>query len=168
MSSLSSALLALLLALHVVGTASWVRPTIGLQSPHPRAAALRANQFDSWWEERRALNTLHNARKQVPASDAPTLERNVESVALVLTEFVRSDYARQCFNHCNAQPTDYGQLEGMFQMVRLADKKLVVKLRRAFDERNDALLDRLTRYLRARIPEIGEIHAIHREGQDIY
>ena len=96
------------------------------------------------------------------------LEFNRESVALVLTEFVRSDYARQHFNRISADGTDYGQVGGMFEQVELVDSKLlVVKLKRAFNERNEAILDRLSRYFRVRIPRIKQIHAKHRDGIDI-
>ena len=46
--------------------------------------------------------------------------------------------------------------------------KLVLQLKKAFNERNTALLDRLARYLRARIPEVRSIHALHRDGEDIF
>ena len=80
----------------------------------------------------------------------------VESVddllAVVLSEFVQSDYARECCNYCNIMPLDYGQVEGMFESLQRTDTKLVVKLKRNFEQRNVQLLDKLAKHLRARLP----------------
>ena len=128
-------------------------------APSSRAGTARANEFDQWWAARRAQSIE-------PALDA--LELNVDSVTLVFKEFVQSDYARQVCNKFNVQPTDYGQIQGMFASVQLVDAKLVVRLRSTFDERNTALLDRLSRYLRVRIPQIKALQALHGDGLDIY
>lgn len=56
----------------------------------------------------------------------------------------------------------------MFESVRLVNAKLVLKLKPVMDERNTNVLDRLSRYIRVRIPQIAEIHALHRDGMDIY
>ena len=136
---------------------------------HARSATtLRANEFDVWWEQRRARNTLHSGKKAHVAASLETLPLNRDSVVLVVSQFVQSDYCRACCNRLNVDGTDYGQIEGMFEYVQIAEPKLVLKVKRTFGERNTALLDRLTRYLRARIPAIKEIHAMHREGRDIY
>ena len=91
-----------------------------------------------------------------------------ESVALVLTAFVRSEYARQVCNFRNVEPTEHGRIDGMFETVQLGDAKLVLRLKRVFDERNVHLLERLALYMRAKIPQIKQIHALHRDGMDIY
>ena len=133
---------------------------------------LRANEFDIWWEVRRKSNIVHDGKRaaDTPAADAPAaLQMGRESVTLVLNEFVKSDYARQVCNHRNVEPTDYGEIAGMFETVRLVDSSRVkVKLKRIFEERNEALLDRVSRYIKVRIPQIKEIHAVHRDGVDVY
>jgi len=73
---------------------------------------------------------------------------------LVLTEFVLSDYARSLCSYCNVQPTDYGQIDGMFESVRLSERKIIVQVKRPFMQRSTPLLDRLALYLGARIPEL--------------
>jgi hypothetical protein len=153
--------------LHFVGSASAFWNSALSPPSQARSPPVHANEFDIWWEERRARN-----RKQEP-TPSPTLEAlqlDRDSVALVLTEFVRSDYARQTCNNCNVMDVmDYGQIDGMFESVRLVNTKIEVKLKRTFGERNEALLDRLAMYLRARIPQPRlQIHAMHRDGEDIY
>ena len=109
------------------------------------------------------------AQAQAQTQPPQALELSLDNVAQVLSEFVRSDYARQCFNHVNAQPTDYGQIDGMFESVELLNTRLNIKLRQSFGERNNALLERISLYLRARIPRPRlEIHALHRDGMDIW
>ena len=98
-------------------------------------------------------HTSPQALSMQPAP-APKAQTDGGSVALVLTEFVRSDYARQLFDYCNVQPTDYGQLGGMFESVQLVDTKLVIKLSRAVEQRSDKVLDRLAKHLRTRMPQI--------------
>ena len=93
---------------------------------------------------------------------------NKDSVVLVLSEFVRSDYARTTCNYCNVQPTDYGQIGGMFECVVVADHKIEVKMQQAFSDAKSHLLDRLSMYFRARICNFSEMHALHRDGRDIY
>jgi len=97
-----------------------------------------------------------------------TLELDGATFGRVLKEFVLSDYARGVFKTAGVQPTDYGLIEGMFSSVWLVEGGVEVRLKRAFDERNDALLDRLAKYCRARIPKIGTIYTLHRDGKDIY
>ena len=76
--------------LHFAGDAYAFCPSLSgdrFLSQRPRAfPALRAvNEFDAWWELRGALSL-----------DAPgALPLNTDSVALVLTEFVNSDFARR-------------------------------------------------------------------------
>ena len=52
--------------------------------------------------------------------------------------------------------------------MQLGEAKLVLRLKRVFDERNTHLLERLALYLRAKIPQIKQVHALHRDGMDIY
>ena len=85
---------------------------------------------------------------QAPAPTAAP-RADVSSVAEVFTEFVNSDYARQLCNYCNVQPTDYGIVSGMFETIRVDENKLVVKLKFAFEQRSEKLLDRLQKHLRA-------------------
>ena len=157
--------------IHLGGSASAFCPTNHKLSPFPRSPLLlRANVFDAWWEERRAQGTPH-ARHQSPTPSIlpEPLQLDRENLIEVLYEFVRSDYAKQKCNHFNIQPvTDWGQIGGMFVMVKISGCNINLRLKGAFNERNEALLDRLARYLRARIPEIVELHAVHREGRDIY
>jgi len=95
---------------------------------------------------------------QAPAPDSldaigrPAAESVDELLAVVLSEFVQSDYARECCNYCNIMPLDYGQVEGMFESLQRIDTKLVVKLKRNFEQRNVQLLDKLAKHLRARMP----------------
>ena len=157
--------------LHFFGSASAFCPSASGTLSYPRVRsppAIRANEFDDWWAARRARNTVgQQVRPQAEASEALELER--ENVALVLTEFVRSDYARQVCNHHNLSPTDFGQLSGMFEYVKLAGRSTIeLKLKKIIDETNEGVLDRVTKYLRERIPSIVEIHAIHRDGRNIY
>jgi hypothetical protein len=97
------------------------------------------------------------------------LPLNVESVTEVLTDFVRSRYAWETFNYASVQcVTDYGTLEGMFQNVQIKEGgKIVITMKPVFSSM-EGLLDRMTTYLRARIPQIVAIHAMHRDGFDIY
>ena len=160
----------------VVGASAFVARA-PLRTQTRAIAVLQANEFDVWWEQRRKRGTggkhvgaAAAAAAATASSTAPDqLQLSVEKVSLVLSEFVRSTYARQCFNNVQAPGTDYGTIEGMFEYVRLAEGgTLVLKLKRSFNERNEALLDRLSRYLRERIPQVKAIHAQHRDGMDIY
>ena len=96
--------------------------------------------------------------EQVPAAEPvdaigrPATESVDDLLAVVLSEFVQSDYARECRNYCNIMPLDYGQVEGMFESLQRIDTKLVVKLKRNFEQRNVQLLDKLAKHLRARLP----------------
>jgi hypothetical protein len=138
-------------------------------SQRVRSARSQPSDFDLWWEQRRARNTLHNGQLEAgpTAQDGP-LPFDVESVGLVLSAFVRSEYARQVCNVRNLEPTEHGRVDGMFEKVQLGEAKLVLRLKRVFDERNTHLLERLALYLRAKIPQIKQVHALHRDGMDIY
>ena len=147
-------------------SAAFICPMHRAPLSRARGAAPRANEFDVWWANRRSQNIMQQVPARAPALD--TLQLDVNSVTIVFKEFVQSDYARQLCNRYNVQPTDYGQIQGMFDSVQLVDTKLVVRLSPTFDERNTALLDRLSRYLRVRIPQLNTLQALHRDGLDIY
>lgn len=149
-------------------------PRAPARSPTPTA-----NEFDTWWQQRRAqqiaaaasaaaaTNAGGQPTQQAPADACLQLDR--DSVAQVLTTFVQSDYATQVFNHAGVQSvTDYGTIPGMFETVRLIDAKVELKLKRAFEGSSLALLDRCSRYMRARIPDLREIHSVTRDGLDIW
>ena len=138
-------------------------------SQRVRSTRSQRSDFDLWWEQRRARNTLHNGQLEprLTAQEGP-LPLDVESVGLVLSAFVRSEYARQVCNVRNLEPTEHGRVDGMFEKVQLGEAKLVLRLKRVFDERNTHLLERLALYLRAKIPQIKQVHALHRDGMDIY
>lgn len=224
------------LLLQFAGRTLAFSPSIaGSLSPSPRARfpALRANEYDVWWQEHRARNTLTgnqvsahmaaskatsaaydtgtaagraalraakaeaaNAAAQAAAvpgaakatgmPDALQLDENFwwtndmlssedgywypppsSSVAHVLITFVQSDYARTVFNYRSAAGTDYGRLGGMFDYVRLVDNRLELKVKQSF-QNVQGLFDRLSKYIRARIPQIKEIHEMHRDGMTIH
>lgn len=122
-----------------------------------RFSTAHSNDFDRFWEQRRA------------ECDAPALlPLDAESVDHVLLEFVRSDFCKQLFDYRSIQPTDYGCIHGMFESVKLVDSVLMVKLKPAFGETNASLLDRMVRYLRARVSGVREVHVMHRDGRTIY
>eukprot|EP00322_Chrysochromulina_rotalis_P011501 CAMPEP_0115849154 /NCGR_PEP_ID=MMETSP0287-20121206/11302_1 /TAXON_ID=412157 /ORGANISM="Chrysochromulina rotalis, Strain UIO044" /LENGTH=236 /DNA_ID=CAMNT_0003303111 /DNA_START=40 /DNA_END=750 /DNA_ORIENTATION=+ len=78
-----------------------------------------------------------------------------DSVVAALSEFVNTPYARQQCQYCGAGPTDYGQVWGMFETVRLVENnKLKVKLHRSFEQRADKLLDMLAKHLRKSLPQL--------------
>ncbi|EOD11982.1 hypothetical protein EMIHUDRAFT_120222 [Emiliania huxleyi CCMP1516] len=87
------------------------------------------------------------------------------SVGVVLTEFVQSDYARAVFNTRRVGGSDYGQIHGMFDSVRLVGTRLELKPRQAC-ENVEGLFDRLAKYLRARIPQIKDVVEIIRDGEN--
>ena len=87
-------------------------------------------------------------------------------VALVLTEFVQSDYARQVFNCARVGGTDYGQIRGMFESVRLRGGILELTFTKAC-QNVEGLTERLAAYLRAKVPQISAIHQMHRDGMNI-
>ena len=92
------------------------------------------------------------AAEPLDAIGRPAAESVDDLLAVVLSEFVQSDYARECCNYCNIMPLDYGQVEGMFESLQRIDTKLVVKLKRNFEQRNVQLLDKLAKHLRASLP----------------
>ena len=174
---------ALVSLLAISESAAFCTHTRGACAPSPRAARSPtplANEFDTWWDQRRARQIAaaaaaaaaanaagQQAHQAAPAEARLGLDR--DSVALVLSEFVQSDYATQVFNHAGVQSvTDYGTIPGMFETVRLIDAKVELKLKRAFEGSSLTLLDRCSRYMRARIPELREIHSVTRDGVDIW
>ena len=132
-----------------------------------RTLPVRANEYDDWWNERRARSTLQNGKLVNAPDPTETLQLERDNIVLVLSEFVRSDYARVLCNHCQVSPTDYGKINGMFEQVQLGDGKVVVRLKRVF-ETNEGLMDRCAKYLRARIPQVRTVELVHRDGRDIY
>ena len=93
-------------------------------STAPARAHARANEYDTWWIDRRA----HSRHEPEPAPAAGTLPLDNDNLALVLTEFVRSDYARQVFNYCSyGDVAELGQIDGMFDGVQLSGAKVVLK-----------------------------------------
>ena len=157
-----------------------------------RAFEPHASVYDTWWENRQAANLVgRDGKRGPPANPPPGLPLDEDffwrsdftvrgepvgpsgsSIRQALQEFVESAYARTLCNRFNVSPTDYGQIDGMFQTVTLSDARLKLRLKQAFNERNEALMDRLSRYLRVRVPDLREIQAVHgapgREGLDIY
>jgi len=139
-----------------------------------RAEAQReGNAFDAWWEGRADAGEGGGGGGRgeggpLPSSAPPGPD--AASVAEVLSEFAASSYARKMCGYCQVPPTDYGRIGGMLEYVRIegGGRRIVLSLRRAFDEKGGAVLDRISRYLRARIPSIAEIHAVHGTGRDIY
>ena len=163
---------------HLGGSSSAFCPVPGARRRDAAVAPLRSmstsaaeNAFDAWWAERRRCNTLHNGRTSRSPPAVVTLELGPESVGQVMSEFVGSRYARTACNNAGAQvsPTDHGKVGGMFEYVNVYKEGMVVlKLKQAFDERNEELLGRVSKYLRVKIPQIVEIRAMHRDGRDIY
>ena len=88
------------------------------------------------------------------------------SIGLVLTEFVESSYAKAVMSNGRIDENDRGTVRGMFAEVRLSDGTLELTMGPAM-ENIEGLLDRLSRYLRARIPQIKEIHQMLRDGRNI-
>lgn len=131
-----------------------------------------AGQFDNWWMERRGRTgdiSLDNRPSHGTASTADGLALTRENLSLVLTEFVQSDFCRQACNYCMVEGTAYGQVDGMFEYVRIRGARIDVKIRRSFEQRRMVLLDRLAKYLRARFPnQIAEITTQSRDGTEIF
>ena len=90
------------------------------------------------------------AAQQAPPGGAGQLDG--ELVTQVLMEFCQSDYVRTVCQAVNAAPTDYGQIWGLFESVRLNDRRLVVQLKRSFEQKSETLLDKLSKHLRRRLP----------------
>jgi hypothetical protein len=137
---------------------------------HPVALGPTGNVYDEWFEERRSRNRVSSTETQEQQAQAlQPLPVDVASVSQVLTEFVESRYAWDTFNYANIQcVTDYGTLEGMFQRVQVKeDGTIVLKMKPAFSSM-EGLLDRVTTYLRARMPQVAQVHAVHRDGFDIH
>ena len=90
------------------------------------------------------------AAAQAPPGGAGQLDG--ELVTQVLMEFCQTDYVRTVCQAVNAAPTDYGQIWGLFESVRLNDRRLVVQLKRSFEQKSETLLDKLSKHLRRRLP----------------
>lgn len=88
------------------------------------------------------------------------------SVGRVLTEFVGSKYANALFNTYGTVATDYAEVRGIFDCVRLRDGVLELTLKNTYAN-VEGLMDRLAVYLRARLPQLTGIHQMHREGMNI-
>ena len=56
----------------------------------------------------------------------------------------------------------------MFERVEVNGGRVTISLKRAFGESNEGLLDRISKYLRGRIPHLGEIQVVHKDGREIY
>ena len=100
-------------------------------------------------------------RPSAPRPAAPA-QPDGESVALVLQEFVQSDYARQLCDYCNVPGTDYGRLSAMFESVKLLGTTMEIKLAQRFEQRSAKLLDRLAKHLRTRMPQLQRLSYEHR------
>ena len=135
-------------------------------------AAIHANVYDDWWEDRRSRNLVGRAQSQVPSPPALVLEPlpfDEEGVTQALAEFVNSEYALTVFRFRQCSPTDFGEVFGMFYSVELVgESKILLRLKQVFDERNTDLLERVARYLRARIPDVKQVTGVHRDGTDMY
>ena len=88
------------------------------------------------------------------------------SVGIVLSEFVRSDFAQAIFNNYQVTPTDHGQIRGMFESVRLRDGTLELTMKQSVAN-VEGLVERLAMYLRVRLPQLRGIHQMHRDGMNI-
>ena len=100
--------------------------------------------------------------RQARPTAPDALQPDGESVALVLQEFVQSDYARQLCDYCNVPGTDYGRMAAMFESVRLLGGTIEIKLAQRFEQRSAKLLDRLAKHLRTRMPQLQRLSYEHR------
>tara|TARA_B100000795_G_scaffold71767_1_gene50524 strand:+ start:997 stop:1671 length:675 start_codon:yes stop_codon:yes gene_type:complete len=127
------------------------QPPAQAQAP-PAQYAEQAQAPPAQYAEQAPAPAPAPATESLDAIGRPAVESVDDLLAVVLSEFVQSDYARECCNYCNIMPLDYGQVEGMFESLQRTDTKLVVKLKRNFEQRNVQLLDKLAKHLRARLP----------------
>ena len=98
-----------------------------------------------------------------------TLPLDKVHLAQALTEFVESDFVHTMFLYFDIQEvTSYGTLRGVFESVDLNGWTITLRLNRSFDAKKGQLLDRLSKYLRARLGRRVQIHALHRDGRDIW
>ena len=112
---------------------------------------------DFWWTRPNMAGEVSEMGWMPPASS---------SIGLVLTDFVESTYAKAVFNNARVDGTDRATVRGMFSEVRLRDGTLELTMKPAF-ENIEGLLDRLSKYLRAKVPQIKEIHQMLRDGRNI-
>jgi hypothetical protein len=125
------------------------------------------NEFDLWWVESRRPNVRNGEVIQSQGWRPEALPFDRASVTKIFTDFVQSDFAKQTSNICNINPTDYGRIEGMFEFVRLENPRLVLKLKKNFQGRAGVIFDRLAKYIHVRIPQVAEIHSLHKDGVNI-
>lgn len=226
--------MALLLLLHLGHSSSTFVPSLTTvpsrlysvaQSRWARCPAPLANEYDDWWNERRAQHTavstqawaaarareaayntgsaegraaLRAARAKAASAQAAASAAGAapgallqldedfywsagimgdelscwspppsSSVALVLHEFLRSDYAQVLFNNYQVAGTEIGQVRGMFVSVRLRGGTLELQPKQAFAN-VEGLFERLSTYVRARLPQIRQIHEKIRDGIKIH
>ena len=107
-----------------------------------------------------AKSAVPEQRRRLRGEVEQASELDAESVASVLTEFVESDYARRLCDTCGVGGTDYGQLGGMFESVRLRGTGIELRLKRSFEQKSVSLLDRLTKHLRQRMPQCERLQYI--------
>ena len=114
---------------------------------------------DFWWTRPAIAGQVVEMGWMPPASS---------SIGLVLTEFAESTYARAVFSNSarSVDEVDRATVRGMFAEVQLRDGTLELTMKSAF-ENVEGLLDRLAKYLRARIPQVREIHQMLRDGRNI-
>jgi len=97
-----------------------------------------------------------------------TLPLDKVNLAQALTEFAQSDFVHTMFNYFNVQDvTSYGTWWAIFESVDLNGVTITLRLKAPFDAKRNELLERLSKYLRARLGRV-EIHAVHRDGRDIW
>jgi len=140
----------------------------------------QANIHDIWWEQRQDIDRLRMLGEHPPNDDLTrrtqtttleTLPLDKVHLAQALTEFVESDFVRTMFVYFDVQEvTSYGTLRGVFESVEFNDngRTITLRLNRSFDAKKAQLLDRLSKYLRARLDRRVQIHALHRDGRDIW
>ena len=121
-------------------------PGAGTYGAPPAAPAERAHGAAAAAAEDARLRGVHQSNAQID-----------EDVAMVLAEFCQSSYARSICAYCNANPTDYGNIWGMFSSVVCNGDSLAVRLGSNFEQRSTQLLDKLARHLRARLPELRQL-----------
>jgi hypothetical protein len=89
------------------------------------------------------------------------------NVGRVLTHFVQSEYARKLFAFRRVPETDKGQIRGMFSEVQLVGTTLELRPRQECAN-VEGMFDRLAPYLRARLPELQQIHELQKDGMNLH